>query len=132
MRVLLLASPDQLHYLVPPLASRGLDITVLLYGRVEGELQLPGIEAELMWVHHPLVECLRRARIEEADAFLSLSPDDNLNAMTSLIASRIYRIQRTLCSIENPRRYEAYRRLGLNVICTTQVLVDQALSTVEG
>ena len=91
---------------------------------------MPGIDADLVWVHHPIIECLRRASIEEADSFLALSPDDNLNAMTALIASRIYSIQRTLCAIENPRRHEAYRRLGLNVVCTTQVLVEEAARTV--
>jgi trk system potassium uptake protein TrkA len=74
------------------------------------------------------VEVLRRARVEGADAFFALSPDDNKNTMAAQAASHIFRVEKVVCLINDQERQQAYEELGLKVVCplraTLQLLTE--------
>ena len=64
-------------------------------------------------------EVLRRAGIEEADAFVAVTEGDNRNIMAAQIAQLVFQVPRVVCRIYDPVREEAYRKLGLNTYCPT-------------
>lgn len=79
-------------------------------------------------------DTLRKAGIEEADAFVALTAGDNRNAMASQIAKHIFNVQRVVCRIYDPIREQMYRKLGLRTIAPTRVgarLVKEALEAEE-
>lgn len=71
-------------------------------------------------------EHLRRAGIEEADAFVAATQGDNRNVMASQIAKHIFKVPRVVCRIYDPKREELYHTLGLETISPT-ILGAQAL-----
>ncbi len=66
-------------------------------------------------------DVLRRAGIEEADAFVALTQGDNRNAMASQVAKHIFDVPRVVCRLYDPIREEMYNELGLRTISPTRV-----------
>ena len=66
-------------------------------------------------------ESLKRAGIEEADAFVALTGGDNRNIMAAQIAKHIFNVPRVLCRIYDPLRQELYNTLGLEAISPTTI-----------
>lgn len=69
-------------------------------------------------------EVLKRAGIEEADAFFALTQGDNRNIMACQIAKHIFNVPRAICRIYDPLRQELYNGLGLEVISPTAIITQ--------
>jgi trk system potassium uptake protein TrkA len=66
-------------------------------------------------------DVLRRAGIEQADAFVAATQGDNRNVMAAQVAKHIFGVPRVVCRIYDPIREEMYRDLGLRTISPTKV-----------
>lgn len=64
---------------------------------------------------------LRRAGVEEADAFVAVTQGDNRNVMACQIAKHIFGVEKAVCRIYDPVRQDTYKDLGLDSICPTIV-----------
>ena len=69
-------------------------------------------------------EALKRAGIEEADAFVAVTQGDNRNVMAAQIAKHIFNVPRVICRIYDPLRQELYSTLGLEAISPTTVFAE--------
>ncbi len=69
-------------------------------------------------------EALKRAGIEEADAFVAVTQGDNRNIMAAQIAKHIFNVPRVLCRIYDPLRQELYSTLGLEAISPTTIFAQ--------
>lgn len=70
-------------------------------------------------------EVLDDAQIEEFDVCVALRPDDAENLAVCQMASRIYKIKRTVCTVSNPRNVELFKELGVtNVISGTYIVAS--------
>ena len=65
---------------------------------------------------------LRKAGIEEADAFAALTQGDNRNIMAAQIAKHIFGVSRVICRVYDPLRNELYQILGLDAVSPTTIL----------
>lgn len=76
-------------------------------------------------------DVLRRAGIEHADVFVTVTNGDNRNITAAQIAQEIFKVPKVLARIYDPMRAAAYKELGLNTICTTMlgsgVIMDMML-----
>jgi len=66
-------------------------------------------------------DVLRRAGIEQADAFVALSDGDNTNIMASQVAKIIFKVPKVISQIKDPIREDTYHLLGLETICPTTI-----------
>ncbi len=69
-------------------------------------------------------EALKRAGIEEADAFVAVTQGDNRNVMATQIAKHIFNVPQVICRIYDPLRQELYQILGLEAISPTTVFAQ--------
>lgn len=67
---------------------------------------------------------LKRAGIEEADVFFSLTQGDNRNIMAAQIAKHIFNVPRVICRIYDPLRQDIFATLGLESISPTKIFAD--------
>jgi trk system potassium uptake protein len=58
-------------------------------------------------------DILYQAGIHHVEAFAATSPSDNGNIIAARIARNIYHVPRVVARLNDPRRAEIYRRLGL-------------------
>jgi len=66
-------------------------------------------------------DTIRRAGIEEADAFVAVTEGDNRNVMASQIAKHIFNVPTVACRVYDPLRAEMYHALGLETTSPTMV-----------
>jgi trk system potassium uptake protein TrkA len=69
-------------------------------------------------------EVLKKAGIEEADAFVALTQGDNRNVMASQIAKHIFNVPRVICRIYDPLRQELYSTLGVEAFSPTTIFAQ--------
>ena len=77
-------------------------------------------------------ETLKKAGIEQADAFFSLTQGDNRNVMAAQIARHIFKVPRVICRIYDPLRRDIYSLLGLEAISPTTVFAQMLKEKLEG
>jgi trk system potassium uptake protein TrkA len=74
---------------------------------------------------------LKKAGIEQADAFIALTQGDNRNIMACQIAKHIFNVPRVLCRTYDPLRRELFGSLGIETFSPTtifaQMLSEQLL-----
>ncbi len=79
-------------------------------------------------------DTLRRAGIEQADAFVSVTRGDNRNVMACQVAKHVFGVPRVVSRVFDPIREEMYHSLGLRTINPTRVqarLLKEALEKEE-
>lgn len=67
---------------------------------------------------------LRRAGVESADCFVSVTNGDNRNLMAAQIAQRFFKVRRVITRVYDPIRESVYREQGLETFCPTQLGAD--------
>ena len=133
MKVIIMGCGRAGSQLAATLDQEGHDVTVLDINEYQFERFLPetfggrtmhgnGIDQDL----------LRRAGIEQADAFVAATAGDNRNAMASQIAKHIFGVSRVVCRIYDPIREEMYHSLGLRTISPTKVGARLLKEALEG
>jgi len=69
-------------------------------------------------------EALKRAGIEEADAFVAVTQGDNRNVMAAQIAKHIFNVPKVICRIYDPLRHELYNTLGIETFSPTTIFAQ--------
>jgi len=69
-------------------------------------------------------EALKRAGIQQVDAFVAVTQGDNRNIMAAQIAKHIFGVKRVICRIYDPLRQEIYQSLGIESLSPTSIFAD--------
>lgn len=78
-------------------------------------------------------DILRRAGIENADAFIAVTNGDNTNAMAGEIARLVFKVPKVIARMYDPVREDTYQTLGLmETVCPTIIGSDKIHDLVTG
>ena len=77
-------------------------------------------------------DVLRRAGIEQADAFIAVTQGDNTNIMAAQIAHEVFKVPSVHARIYDPIRADAYREMGINTLCTTTLAAGLLRASLVG
>ena len=67
---------------------------------------------------------LKKAGIQEADAFVAVTQGDNRNILAAQIARHVFEVPKVLLRIYDPLRHELYNNLGLEAFSPTTVFAQ--------
>ena len=76
-------------------------------------------------------ESLKKAGIDEADAFVALTQGDNRNLMAAQIAKHTFNVPKVICRIYDPLRQELYSTLGLKAFSPTTIFARMLKEELE-
>lgn len=76
-------------------------------------------------------ESLKKAGIEEADAFVAVTQGDNRNVMASQIAKHIFNVPKVICRIYDPIRRELYNTLSIEAFSPTTIFAQMLKERLE-
>ena len=77
-------------------------------------------------------DSLKKAGIEKADVFVTVTQGDNRNVMACQIAKHIYQVPKVVSRIYDPIREEMYRNLGIESVSPTKVVAELLKDRIEG
>jgi len=133
MRVIIMGCGRAGSLLAATLDKEGHDVTVLDINEYQFERFLPeSFGGRTIHGNGIDQDVLRRAGVEQADAFVAATAGDNRNVMASQIARHIFGVQRVVCRIYDPIREEMYHNLGLRTISPTRVGARLLKEALEG
>lgn len=75
-------------------------------------------------------DCLEKAGLARADAFVSVTSGDNSNIISATIARDIYRVPSVVARIFDPRRADIYRRLGIVTVSSVAWATNEIMSLI--
>jgi trk system potassium uptake protein len=76
-------------------------------------------------------DALKKAGIQEADAFIALTQGDNRNIMSCQIARYIFNVPKVICRIYDPLRRELFNSLGIEALSPTTVFAQMIKERIE-
>jgi len=76
-------------------------------------------------------DVLKKAGIEEADAFIAVTQGDNRNIMAAQIAKHIFKVPKLICRISDPLRLDLYSMLGLDALSPTTIFAQMFKEKLE-
>lgn len=71
-------------------------------------------------------ELLEEAMIDRADALVSCTESDQVNALVARIARNVYSVPRVIARLYDPRKASIYQALGIQTISTTSWGIQRA------
>jgi len=74
---------------------------------------------------------LVQAGIEKADIILALTDDDNLNITVSLVATKVFNVNRVISQVVDPSRRYLYELLDIESFCPINMGVNSLLSKLD-
>ncbi|MBC8571358.1 potassium channel family protein [Zongyangia hominis] len=74
------------------------------------------------------LDVLRNAGIENCDAVICVTPNDNVNIMASQMAKEIFHVPVVICRIYDPSREEIFSHIGIHTVCPTNLTVSSICS----
>ena len=108
------------------LSAEGHEVTILDVEPHNFERLPPDFKGIVMLGDGTREDLLRRAGIEEADAFMAVSQEDSHNIMAAQIAKHTFKVPKVICCIYDPLREELYQTLGLEeTLCPTTLLAQK-------
>ena len=130
--VLILGCGRLTESLIPGLIQSGHRVTVISEDRerLETVSNFPGLET--VFVTAPdLQDFLRQGDVGHAYAFLALSGDDHLNALTAQIAIHMHEVPRVVCRLEDPYLHQLYTGLGMKVVGSLTGMTQDIQQAIE-
>ncbi|MGH3666585.1 MAG: potassium channel family protein [Egibacteraceae bacterium] len=74
---------------------------------------------------------LLEAGIEQADALVAVTPQDNANLMAVQIAQELFGVPRTVARLFNPEREQSYRKMGVHYVSGTRLVAKAILNEIR-
>jgi trk system potassium uptake protein TrkA len=125
MKVVILGCSRVGAMLATDLAKNGNEVTVI-DSQESSFARLPK-HAEIkrtlgMGVEH---DTLKRAGIQEADVFLTLTNSDNTNLTAAQLVKQTFKVPRVASRVYDAQRAKAFQGLGMSIICPTVDTVER-------
>ena len=119
------------YHLIPVLQERRHQIKVV--GPSAACIDHPIVNLGIEFIPYSgiLMDDLQNAKIGDAELFLALSGDDNMNTMAAQIAAQIFNVANVICHIEDSSKREVYEQLGIRIVSSTDSVSKTILDSVE-
>jgi len=76
------------------------------------------------------IDTLKKAGVEQADAFAAVTNYDNTNLMTAEVVKQVFHVPRVVARIYNPDKEETYQAMGIDYVIGTQIVARSILEMI--
>jgi trk system potassium uptake protein TrkA len=106
-------------HLARKLEQEGQSVTVIDPDRSNLENLGPEFHGQMVMGLGIDKDVLKKAKIQEASAFIAVARDINTNIMCSLVAKRLFQVPRVIARIEDPILKEIFSKFEIEAISPT-------------
>lgn len=111
--------------LATELSNAGNDVTIIDKSSNNLNLLGSGFNGNIIHGVEIDTEVLKDAGIENADVFLGMTQNDNINIMACQIAKSIFNVPIILAKVYDPKREYIYDKLGIKSINPTTLCINK-------
>lgn len=113
--------------IVRELVQQGHDVTVMDTSMENLRRISPTLGAKTYLGDGALEDDLRRAGIEQAQAFLAVGQGDARNAFAAQKVRFLFKVPKVVCLLYDPLRQQMYLDIGLSVVSPSKVISSMVL-----
>jgi trk system potassium uptake protein len=124
MQILIMGCGRTGAQLASMLDAEGHQITILDINDVSFRRLPPSFKGNALVGDGTNEDTLRKAGIENVDAFLAVTQGDNRNIMAAQVAKYIFHVPKVLLRVYDPLRRELYNSLGLEAFSPTTIFAQ--------
>ncbi len=131
MKVLIVGGGKTLYFLCRNFSARGYDVVIINRNPEECVQLARQLPAAVVCGDGSDAETLKEAGAMEADAVLAITPNDQDNLVICQIASRLYKVPRTIALTNDPDNVPIFEKLGVSAFSIVQIvssLIEQHAS----
>ncbi|BBO76204.1 TRK system potassium uptake protein TrkA [Desulfosarcina widdelii] len=131
MKVLIVGGGNTLYFLSRNFTARGYQVVIINRNQEECVQLARQLSAMVVCGDGSDAGILREAGAMDADAVLSITPNDQDNLVICQLASRIFGVPRTVALANDPDNAEIFEKLGVSGFSTTSIvgsLIEQRAS----
>ncbi len=132
MKVVIMGCGRVGSHLASLLDTDGHDVTILDINEYSFRRLAPTFKGTALLGNGTEEDSLKRADIEEADAFIAVTQGDNRNVMAAQICKHIFKVPRVICRLYDPLRQELYTTLELEAFSPTTIIAQMLREKLEG
>jgi trk system potassium uptake protein TrkA len=132
MRVIILGCGRVGSKLASVLDAEGHEVTIIDLNADQFRRLGPDFKGTAMVGNGIDEDVLRRAGIEQADAFVAVTNGDNRNIMASQVVKLVFNVPKVVTRIYDPVREDTYHAIGLETICPTTIGALTIKKVLEG
>ncbi len=103
-------------YLAKTLLEQDYTITVIEQGKEQCRFCANNLDAQVIQGDGTMVETLRGASTENADALIAVMGRDENNLVSCQIAKRLFGVRKTIAKVNNPKNAETLKLLGVDIV----------------
>ena len=124
MQILIMGCGRTGAQLASMLDAEGHQITILDINDVSFRRLPPSFKGNALVGDGTNEDTLRKAGIENANAFVAVTQGDNRNIMAAQVAKYIFHVPKVLLRVYDPLRRELYNSLGLETFSPTTIFAQ--------
>jgi trk system potassium uptake protein TrkA len=132
MRVIILGCGRVGSKLASVLDAEGHEVTIIDLNADQFRRLGPDFKGTAMVGNGIDEDVLRRAGIEQADAFVAVTNGDNRYIMASQVVKLVFNVPKVVTRIYDPVREDTYHAIGLETICPTTIGALTIKKVLEG
>ncbi|NQS99835.1 MAG: TrkA family potassium uptake protein [Candidatus Omnitrophica bacterium] len=77
------------------------------------------------------VDLLKEAGVDQADAFCTVTDNDNANIMSGQVAKKIFHISKVITRINDAQYAHLYKELGIDIVNSTTLLASEIRNKIQ-
>lgn len=127
MNILIVGGGGKINYLVKSFLSKGHDVTV-----IENNYELcrklsKKYKANFIFGDGTKPYVLEDAGISHMNLIIALTPLDQNNLVICQLAKVVYKVNKTVASVNDPENIELFKRLGLDIVISTTDIISSLI-----
>lgn len=132
MNILVVGSGKNAHYTAQQLVSAGHQVAVLCETKeAVNAFSDSSFSGSVTMGRATDLDSLKAAGIEDCDALVSCTDDDNTNVMVSEMAREFFKTEKIVTRLVDVSREEIYQQYGLETICSTRLVANAIVSALS-
>lgn len=128
MKVIIVGGGKVGYYLIRTLIEHKHEPTVIEINKAVSRKIADGIDIPVILGDATKIEVLRAAGADEADAFISVTGNDQCNMISCQLAKNEFGIKKTIARANNPKNVEVIKAFGVDTVINS---TDSIVSIIE-
>lgn len=115
MNVVVIGGGKVGYYLTKTLIEHGHHPTMIENSKAVCKFVANDLDVPIVFGDGTSIDTLEAANIQEADALISVTGQDEDNLISCQLAKKLFSVRKTIARVNNPKNAEVMRRLGIDI-----------------
>lgn len=115
------------YYLVKTLMENDHDVSLIEANKDTCKFLANNLDIPIICGDGTYMEVLENSQIQDADALISVTGQDETNLISCQLAKKIYNVKKTIAKVNNPKNTTVMQKLGIDITVSSTETISKLL-----